>query len=338
MSGVKDDGWSLVGKVTPVQVDELDLRIVQQLVIGKNSEPKSERESMQRVAKNLAVHSNTVAARVRNMTAKRALLPMTVQLQPHNLGFDVAHIFFPVPPERRTRELEERFFQTPGVHYFWQYVEGWTIIIYGTNAEDIRSRVAPLERASGATGQWEVVSSRDWTSETNPTLDDLDLRIVGALLSNSRWPLPRLARTLRVPLRTLRRRHARLFAQRALRYIPHGSTPLQGMVTGYLILEVPGGRNRERVVSQVQSLVRDFWSGRVMNRSIHYWTFGRDVGAVTLQAAGVRSVAGVSNVRLRILERFFIADMFPTYAVDLLTKAMKHPRAGAQSAQDPRSK
>lgn len=306
-------------------VDETDLRIVQKLVIGQSSEPRSDRATVEEVARALGIHSNTVAARIRKLTKHQVLLPMTVQLQPHNLGIDVAHIFFPVPAERRTPQLAAKFLATPGAHYFFHYVEGWTLILYGKTVEEIRPRVAKLEASAGVAGQWDVVASRDWNMEehTSPSLDGRDLRILAAMLGNARLSLSMLAKRVGLPDRTVRRRHERLFREKALRYIPHGTTPTRGMVTGYLIADVPAGKARTDAIRLVQGFARDYWSGRVMDRSLHYWMFARDVGGISLQAAGVRSVPGVTNVRVRILERFEISPTFAVFAVQLLGSVHK---------------
>lgn len=301
------------------KTDELDFRIVQQVVLGSRSEPRTDRAGAEEIAQTLGVHPNTVAARIRKLTDGEVLLPMTLQVQAPAFGLELAHVFFAVPRERRTEELRNLFRAMPGLQHFIQYVEGWTCSAYGRSFAELQATVAPLAERAMVEPQWDMVSTRDWPALARVRHDALDARILGHLMANARLSLPQAADEMGMPVRTMRRRLDRLFEAKAVRYIPGGSGRPLNMVRGYVIFKLPAGAPRGPAAAEIQRRVKDYWTGRVMETWGHFWLFGRDVEAVAAQVEAVRAVPGVHDVQGRIMEAFEVPRNFPAWLTNALT-------------------
>lgn len=309
--------------MSSVQVDLLDMHIVKQITLGRGDSPRTDRASVEEMAGQLGVHPNTVAARIRGLAEREVFLPMTVQVLAPSLGIEMAHVFFPVPSERRTPDLVKRFQAAHGRHYFLRYAEGWTLVLYGPSLANIQSTVADLERDSGVKGEWDIVMSRDFPANPRVPLDHLDLRILGALLADARTPLNDLAQAIDVPARTVRRRHDALFERKVLRYLPGGAKPVSGVALGYVIFDLPSGLDREATVNATHPYVREAWSGRIFERKAHFWTYAATIADLSDRVAALRGVPGVTNLRARILERYDLNPNLPAQLVDIVESASR---------------
>jgi DNA-binding Lrp family transcriptional regulator len=300
------------------RADELDLTIVRQMVLANADSPRTDRATVEEIGKTLGVHPNTVALRIRRMSEAQALLPLTLQVQAPVVGLAMAHVFFPIPPERRTADLVAFFRRARGLQTFIRYVEGWTCCLYGRDEADIAKVVRQLEAVCVVSATWDLIASKDFPPSEALPIDDLDARIIGALLADARQGLPELSRKLGVPGRTVRRRHARLLDRKAIRYIPGGSSLPSGIVLGYIHFDLPENR-KQSAMEGIRRAVTEFWTGRFMLKRGHFWLYGNDVAGIAAQGERARQVDGVTNVRVRIMEHFeTLASVAPTM-VDLLT-------------------
>lgn len=311
--------------VRGVPTDELDFRIVQQMVLGAQAAgitaPRTDRARVEELAAALHVHPNTVKARIRRLNDEDVLLPFSVQVQGPMVGLELVHVFFPVPAERRSDALRERVRRVPGLHYYMQYVEGWTLCLYGQTLQDVQRIVSELETLLHAEATWDLIASRDWPPSEAVLLDELDQRLIGLLVRDGRATPAALGRQLGVPPRTVRRRQTRLFADKVLRYTPGGSQRPLGMVRGYVRFQLDGGPGRQAAADRVSASLRDFFSGRVFATWGHFWLFGKDVAGMMAQVEPLRGVPGIRDVRARVMEDFEVIPAFAAWIVAALAKA-----------------
>src|SRR5688572_14845336 len=95
-----------------VPVDELDLGIVRELIVGNHSHSRPNRVTLEEMAGRLGVHVNTVASRMRRLERAQLFLPLTLQVTPA-LGMNFASAFFAVAPGRLTAEARTALLAVP---------------------------------------------------------------------------------------------------------------------------------------------------------------------------------------------------------------------------------
>ena len=223
-----------------VRVDELDFRILREVLAGDSDYFRSDRATIQQIARRVGVHPNTAATRLRRLTEGRVFLPLTLDIEPGRVGLVGCTFFLDVPPERRTQETREGLFLVEGLWAVFEFVEGWLVLIY---AEDDTALAQRVEMARRWTAARSVVWDADTRLDTPPLapakLSRLDVRIIAALLRNGRMPFGQVARQLGLSPRTVEKRYARLAKEGIVYQLPGGSPDLVGKVVGYVNVGLP---------------------------------------------------------------------------------------------------
>src|SRR6266568_8315469 len=104
---------------------------------------------------------------------------------------------------------------------------------------------------------------RDLADRTanSPTLDDLDLRIIGQLQDDGRKPTTEIARALRVPRTTVARRIERLVRDKIATIGVFANGPKIGLPVHAMILLEVAPNKYDAVVSEVTKLDAVRWVG-----------------------------------------------------------------------------
>lgn len=316
-----------------LDLDETDAKILRELLLGEQVLFRSERTSLEAIARRLGVHRNTVAARLQRMVAAGGFLPLTLTVEPSQMGLKRGVLWMELAPARRTEETLRSLWLVEGLQAVLQYHEGWLLIQY---AEDERTVLSRGELAGqlcgGVEGSWEVLTWRDYEPRPPLRLTNTDLGIIRVLLQNARMPFPRIAKVLGVSSRTVERRFENLARTGAIMVMPAGTGTAKGMVMGHLrvYLSAQGGRRRELLThldaSLPEAVVRNLQHPKFASWVIMVPTV-RDVES---RAALVRSTPGVQKVGVRLLLGYRPNPRWPEWLVATLERKVPvRPRLSA---------
>ena len=286
-----------------VKVDELDFRILRELFAGDTDSFRSDRATVDGIARRLRVHRNTVSARLRKLTAGQAFLPLTLEIDPGRLGMVGARVFLNVPVERRTPETREALFHLEGVFGVLAYHDGYDVVMYAEDDASLASKAGVAKGLTGATSMdWELRTDRDYPPDEPIRLSRLDARLIAALLRNARASFGNLSKELGATSRTLERRYSRLQEEKVITMLPGGSADIAGMVMAYLSADVrEETRARSRILQRIMDLLPNHYIRNVATRGkLHFFLYGPSLADLEAQAAEVRKISGVRSVTFRI--------------------------------------
>lgn len=335
--GVLAPGVGAVVAQRSVNLDELDAKILRELLLGGPGLFRSERMTIDRIAQDLDAHRNTVALRLRRMREAGAFLPLTVTVDPSQTGLLRGALWVRPPPELRTESVLQALWLVEGLQLVVQYMEGWLVFVYGDDEATVENRASLVRHLCGdPKALWETQSWRDYPQLPLLELNQIDLGVIRLLLEDARRPLPRMARVLGVSSRTVERRFDRLTSSGAVMVLPSRAERISRLGFVHLHVGLAGtGSDRQATLGRVDALLPS-----AIFRNLRHPRFGSWMIAVTGSAeledlvVRLRRVRGVTEVRVRLFLGF---RLNPRWAEWLLRTLERKVRAGPASIR-PRGK
>lgn len=317
-----DEAWS--GSGTPLVLDDLDAAILRELVLGDRGFFRSDRRSLETMARDLGVHRNTVAFRVRRMTKAGVFLPLSITVEPSQFGLLRGTLWVIPSTERRSELALASLWLVEGVQLVVQYVEGWIVFLYAEDEATLEARrnlVVHLLDASRS--EWESLSGRDYPVRPPVHVRSLDIVLIRRLLADARSPFGIVARESGTSLRSVQRRFRELSSSGAIMVLPSGLGHATGLVLGHLRIWCHGGPEiKEQIRVAVDALLP-----MAVFRNLNHPRFASWVIAVpTLAdverlAARVRKVPSIDRVGLRVLLSFRLSPHWPGWLLRWLERA-----------------
>jgi DNA-binding Lrp family transcriptional regulator len=310
------------GPVAVDTFDELDFRVLRELMIGSGAFLRSDRVSLEAVARALGVHRSTVSARLAKWVAAGALAGFSIEIEPGALGLVTRYTQLHARAHDRERAVETALL-VDGVRSIMLMDGGWVgILAYGDSHRALEQQSALCERLFDADERLVLADSEeDYPDTPRVEISRLDARLLAALLHDSRTSPSALAKTAGVAARTVERRLARLQKEGVYFVLPKFDPKgIRGMVMGLVSFRVPpeGGAG----------VVADAYR-RVPNPSFRQ--MGRTRAAIglnaptlrELEAAGpaVAAIPGARDVRVRVLHEIRQSASFDAWLRERFERA-----------------
>ncbi len=306
-----------------LSLDDLDGAILRELILGEKDLFRTERMSFEKIARDLHLHRNTVALRIRRMTAAGVFLPLSLGVEPTQLGLVRATLWVVPRPELRNEATLRALCMLEGVQLIIQYIEGWAVINYTEDEEALEPRRELIAHLCGATeSSWESMSSQDYPKRTPIRLTSTDLGILQILLLNARTPFPRIAKELGTSARTVQRRVRYLTSRGAIMVVPTGKAKTSGLVFGYLRTYFTSGTTpRQEIIHTIDSML-----SRAVFRNLHHakfasWIVGvPSLGDLEALLELIRSVPQVKAVSVRIMISLRLNPLWASWLLRVLRR------------------
>ncbi|MHB8606464.1 MAG: winged helix-turn-helix transcriptional regulator [Thermoplasmatota archaeon] len=283
--------------------DEVDFEILRELWVGSGTYFRSDRVSLDAVARALGLHRSTVAARLAKWKRSGALVAFTIDVDPTAIALVGTHTQFRVGAEDH-EEAIARAARVPGVPAVLAFADRWVgVPLFARSSAETERRIAELARIFEASEVVRVSDTRvDFRDARAVPLDALDARLLGLLIGDSRQSPRALARSAGASLRTVERHLARLRRESVYYVLPQVDFGrVRGIIAAYVFFGLPEAPRRTSVLRQALSKVP-----RIFNRQIEAPRVARlGLYAPTLRELerdvdAIRKVPGVSDVRVRL--------------------------------------
>src|SRR2546427_3677318 len=124
-------------------LDDLDFHILRELIVGSGAYLRSDRVSMEAVARVVGVHRSTVADRIAKWGRIGFLTDWTSDVDPGALGLVGAHVHFQSRAQVRERALQ-LVSLVEGVEGILAFDQGWVGIIFMADSPDALTRTEKL--------------------------------------------------------------------------------------------------------------------------------------------------------------------------------------------------
>lgn len=304
-----------------VPVDETDFRILREIFQGDAESFRSDRVTLDAIADRLKLHRNTVSARVKRLTENRVLLPASLEVEPALFSLVGALAFLDLPRDRRADALAEAAFAIDGVQTVFAFLDGLLVILYADAEPALLAKIEQVRRAVGAgSARLDLLTTRDYPPAEPIALAPLDVRLLLALLDDARASFNDVARPLDVSPMTVKRRFERLAREGALYLYPGSGAAIEGMVMGYVTVDVPGGdAHRPGVEKALDDVLPDWWIRNSAGKSrIAMITFARSVDALAKQADVARRVPHVAAVDLHVFTGIHASPRYRAWFADVI--------------------
>jgi len=309
--------------------DELDFDILRELTVGSGDYLRSDRVSLEAMARAVGVHRSTVADRMARWSRLGFLGDWTIDVDPGALGLVGAHVHFvsKAQPRRRALQLAALVEGVAGVLAFDQ---SWVGVIFMADSADALTRTERLiARMLEAEQSSRIVDTAlDYPESLPVRLSPVDAKLLTVLLHDSRQTPTAVAKKAHVTVRTVERRLGRLRKAGVyfVRPIFHFAQ-VPGVSFGFLCFEYSKGA-REVALRQILRIVTN-----QVGRQVEAPTRGQLViygSARELDDAvqAVASIPGVRDVFLRTLVGEVEAPGFAAWLSERIDRQSK-PRAVA---------
>ena len=306
-----------------LSLDDLDGAILRELILGDKDLFRTDRMSLEQIARDLHIRRNTVALRIRRMSAAGVFLPLSLGVEPTQLGLVRATLWVVPRPELRNEATLRALYMLDGVQLIIQYIEGWIIIFYTEDEEALEARRELIAHLCGATETfWDSMSSQDYAKRPPIRLTSTDLGILRLLLLNARTPFPRIAKELGTSARTVQRRVRYLTSHGAIMVVPTGKAKTAGLVFGYLRTYFTAGTTpREEIIHTIDSML-----SRAVFRNLHHakfasWIVGvPSLGDLDALLGLIRSVPQVKSVTVRIMISLRLNPLWSSWLLRVLRR------------------
>jgi DNA-binding Lrp family transcriptional regulator len=305
-----------------VRLDELDMRIVREMLLGDQSYFRADRVTVDEVARKLDVHRNTVAERLRKMRAAGFFLPLSVDFEPSLGGLVGGKAFLDVPAERRTPDVLEQLFLIEGVHFVITYLEGWDLILYAEDGASLDARLALAKALTGArTVSWDMHTAM-FPAPPPLKLKPRDLDLLGPLLEDGRASARSIAHRLGLAPKTVERRIEAMRKAEALTMLPGGGGfEVEGMVMAYVTAELAEGAGRARALQELLALFPNYLlrivppSGPV---SVHL--YARSLATLQEQVDRARRLPAVHRIGMRVMLTHHVNPAYAPWLMRVLRR------------------
>jgi DNA-binding Lrp family transcriptional regulator len=302
-------------------VDATDVAIIREIVQAASGTFRSEKVSMEALARKLGMHPNTVSDRVKRLREAGWYLPLTIVPTPSIVGLSLGRFFVPMTMASRTPELLDKIMAMPCVFYIADMMEGWEPGIFAANDADLETLARKIVGLLGGTSvNWMIHTSRDWPTLPRHDLDATDLAIFDALLTDYQASLDNLAARIGMNPRTLRRRHEHLREIGAYRVYPYGTDVLPtGLTFLHLQVGLPeAGAKRQAAEAEIGRLLPNLFARQGLLGGAWFVLYGDEPGELQAQAEAVGALPGVTMVSMRQLRRYIPNPNYPPQIMDLL--------------------
>lgn len=282
-------------------LDELDFHILRELMVGSGAYLRSDRVSLEAVARAVGVHRSTVADRIAKWGRIGFLTDWTIDVDPGTLGLVGAHVHFHSSAQTRQRALQ-LVALVEGVTAVLEFDQGWVGVIFMAESADALTRTENLlaEILEADRTERMVDTAVDYPDSRPVPLSPLDAKLLTALIRDSRQTPTVLARKLHVTVRTVERRLGRL-RKAGVHYIRplFRFTVVSGVTFALLAFSYPVGK-REAALRQILERVTNQVGRQVEAPTRGMLAIYGSARELDLSAKDVASVSGVYDVRLRI--------------------------------------
>jgi len=289
-------------------LDDLDFHILRELIVGSGAYLRSDRVSMEAVARVVGVHRSTVADRIAKWGRIGFLTDWTIDVDPGALGLVGAHVHFQSRAQVRERALQ-LVSLVEGVEGILAFDQGWVGIIFMADSPDALTRTEKLlsEILEADRTARMVDTAVDYPDSRLVSLSPLDGKLLTALIRDSRQTPTVLAKKVHVTVRTVERRLERLRREEV-----HYIRPLfhfAGVpgVTFALLCFSYAARQREAALRTVLERITNYVGRQVEAPTRGQLAIYGSARELDDSARAVASIPGVNDVRLRIL----LADLEP---------------------------
>ena len=294
--------------------DELDFRVLREVWVGSGLFFRSDRVSLEQVARALGVHRSTVAARLAKWERNGALLGWSIELEPGAVGLVAAHVQFHARAADLRRAVEVAVL-VEGVRSVATMDSDWVgVLLFADDAASLERTLDLLRALFQPSEELRVVDTHAMFPEVQPMpLRALDVRLLMALQEDARQSPARLAGRLGVAKRTVERRLAHLQAKGVYFVMPRiHPADLRGMVNGSVTFTLPE-KGRTAVVRQVLAAAPEHFVRQLEGPVGMLGLYAPSNAALGKVVEGLRAVQGVSDVRLRFFQWMRLAPGFPAW-------------------------
>ena len=286
-------------------VDDTDMAILRELMVGDARHFQSKRERVQDVAKRLGLHRNTVLRRLVRLRLNRFVLPVIPFVDITRLGIQGGRAIYPIPPERRTADLRARLFEVPGVLCLIDYVEGWEVAVSSPD-DDLDGLFDQVGTMLGCpTHVVSIRRSTDWPSLPRLELDETDLKIVLAMADDAQASFGAIARKAGLPLRTVQYRHNRLREADLIRMWPGGASQPTGLLVLMVHIEwAEGAKGIEAAQREMLASWPQHFARHQMPRKMWFAGYSSDPARLYEEVESIRARPGIRLVRTLVFRGF----------------------------------
>lgn len=285
----------------PLEVDELDRRLVREILAPRRDHLDAERTPVKRLAKTLDVHRNTVGSRVRRLREAGVFLPPVLAVDPSVVGHASGVLHMGAGESPAGDVDRDALFALDGVEALLTSLEGWDVPLHGRDPDEVRRRAEVVAAILDAeTTRW-VIGPEEYEVPEDPVeVTDLDARVVEAMLGDGRRAFREVAREVGVSPKTVRRRYRRLREAGALYFAPSGYEGARGATL--VLVEIDTGPPPSRLKGPVLDLVDDvLFPNFDAQRRVMLVVWTPALARLADQLGELGSLDEVTGVRQRVL-------------------------------------
>lgn len=252
------------------------------------------------IARGLKVHGNTVKRRLRDMEHSGVLKGFQMIANPPLVGKDAGTYayHFDDPAACGRAEQEVLGWDLPGAT---ERLDGHELrfAVVVSDGESLGAAADRFGRDLGAS-RWNLVSMRSWPCEA---ITDLDRRIMGVYHENALTPASVAAERVGVTAKTVRNRIRGLMERRAFSFLGMVDyVNVTGLVPFHLDVDTGG---QAPVAHRILRARPDLNMATLPTAPVFCLTgLAESQGAITQAIRQIRSMDGVLDVRVRVLESF----------------------------------
>jgi DNA-binding Lrp family transcriptional regulator len=283
-------------------LDELDFDVLRELTVGSGAYLRSDRVSLEGMARAVGVHRSTVADRIAKWTRLGFLGDWTIDVDPAALGLVGAHTHFDSKAEPRERALQLAAL-VEGVEGVLAFDQGWVGVIFMADSPDalarterLLARILEAERSSRI-----VDTAVDYPESLPIRLSPIDAKLLTVLMRDSRQTPAGVAKRAHVTVRTVERRLGRLRKAGVyyVRPVFHYAR-VPGVSFGLLCFEYSKGA-RGAALRQILRMVTNQVGRQVEAPTRGALVIYGSARELDDSARAVASIPGVHHVILRVL-------------------------------------
>ncbi len=259
--------------------------------------------SYRAIARALQVPFGTVRNRVNAMYSTGALLGSIVFPNPNLLGFKFGAFNMDVPPELEKEEVVRELKLADGVVFLHDFIgRKYSVGFFYETERDLERKLALYGKISGTEGHFGKIPFPPCHSSVSTN----DARLIQRLLKKGVGSYSQLARELRVPVRTLKRRMSLLLANRCILSLPNVNyRAIEKGIQADLIIFFRNEAVRSTSEPKILEIVKDYLIFAGLFDVVGVCSLiVPGVGSLTELNRKVREVDGVKEVWAEIVNQY----------------------------------
>lgn len=301
-------------------VDELDCKILRELLVGNQPRARPDRASLEEIAKRIGVHVTTVAKRIRRLENHGIFLPLTLQVTP-SIGMQYASVFFPMPGRMLTESQRRVLLELGPVSMVVEYIDGIVLLMFAPDRAAVEANVVrAAQLLTNTTPEIETAGWETWPKMQPMPLKRHDPAILGWLARDPRMSLSAIAKQLGLTTRSIELRLEELRKVHGMAMMGGGTGSVEGVTIGHIILDLPPGPARNAALEQVTALCPNYLYRSITPTRIFFVIYAGSTAALLEQGQKVRAVPGVTNAKVRIITRGTVNSKFADYLEEALNE------------------